>query len=160
MGISSETMPFCHCERSEAIHCCRTNGLLRRVAARNDGLDLGRDFRQRRVERRVRARQILEGANMPRLLKVLFRNTRTNLRERLAALDHFSRRADMKLMVLDRSVLQQPDAQGDDVVAAPVRDIAIDRDGPVSLMSAELCVTLGIQKLVRSKSLHISRFCF
>src|SRR6202022_405302 len=120
----------------------------------------GRDFRQRRVERRARARQILEGANMPRLLKVLFRDTRTNLRERLAALDHFGRRADMKFMVLDRSVLQQPDAQGDDAVAAPVGDIAIYRDRSVALMTAELRVTLVIQQLVRSKSLHISRSCF
>src|ERR1700694_5062117 len=111
-----------------------------------------RDFRQRRVERRGGTRQILEGANMPRLLQVLFRDTRPHFGERFAAFDHFSRRADMKLMVLDGCILQQPDPQRHDAVAPPVRNIAIDRYRSVSLMSAEFCITLGIQKLVRSKS--------
>src|ERR1700730_9447803 len=66
----------------------------------------------------------------------------------------------MKFMLLDRSVLQQPDAKCDDAVAAPVGDIAIDRNGSVALMTAELRVTVGIQQPVRSKSLHISRSVF
>src|SRR5450432_1574935 len=64
-----------------------TNGLLRRLAPRNDGFELSRDFRQRRVERRGGARQILEGEHMPRLLGVLFRGTRPHFRKALAAVD-------------------------------------------------------------------------
>src|SRR6202022_3475686 len=112
-----------------------------------------RDFRQRRVERRGRARQILEGANMARLLQILFRDTWPHFGERLAPFDHFSRRADMNLMVPDRCILQQPDPQRHDAVAPPVRNIAIDRYRSVSLMSAKLGVTLGVEKIVRSKSL-------
>src|SRR3984893_1374242 len=130
------------------------------VAPRNDGVELSRDLRQRRVECGGSARQILERANLPRLLRVLFRDTRPYFGEGFAALDHFGRRADMKFMVPDRCPLQQPYAQCDDVVAAAIRDIAIDCDRSVSLMAAELGVAFCVEQLVRSKSLHIGRTRF
>src|SRR5882757_9257058 len=36
-GSAKQSMPLRHCERSEAIHAARKNGLLRRFAPRNDG---------------------------------------------------------------------------------------------------------------------------
>src|SRR5260370_35447933 len=117
---------------------------------------LSRDLRQRRIECGGSAGQILERADVPRLLRVLFRDPRPDFGESLAALDHLSRRADVEFMVLDRRVLWRPDAEHHYAVAAAVRNIAIAGDRPVPLMPAEFCKTLGIMKLVRSKSLHVS----
>src|ERR1700760_4475981 len=118
---------------------------------------LRRDFCQRRVERRRRARQVLEGPDQPRFLRVLFRNPRSHFHKRLAALDHRGRTADVKLVGLDRRVLQQPDAQRHDVVAEPIGNVAVDRDRTVALRPAELGIALAIQQLVRTKPLNAGR---
>jgi hypothetical protein len=46
--------PLRHCERSEAIHATRKNGLLRRFAPRNDGVTLSVIAPQRVAQTRAR----------------------------------------------------------------------------------------------------------
>src|SRR6185437_16644258 len=98
------------------------------------------------------ARQILEAADQPRLL-FLLRDAGQHFRKRPAAVDDRGRRADVKLVALDRRLLRQPDAERSDIVAAPIRDIAVDRHGAVALMTAEFGETLRIQQFVRPKAL-------
>ena len=66
----------------------------------------------------------------------------------------------MKLMGLDRLILQQEDAERDDVLAAPVGNIAVDRDRAVALHAAELGIALGVQQLVRLETLDAGRLGF
>src|SRR6266705_1736443 len=136
MFVSSDFLYFCHCERSKAIQSSlrplwiasrslSSGTHSRDPLARNDGLRFcdrisGREFRQRRVERRGGTRQILE--RQPAIGRLLLRLRRggTNLGHRLCAIEQGPRRDYMKLMGLDRLILEQEDAQRDDVLAAPI----------------------------------------
>src|SRR5882724_13546137 len=98
--------------------------------ARNDDLRFcdrisGGKFRQCRVKDRGSARQILE--RKPAIGRLLLRLRRggTNLGHRLGAIEQGLRRDYMKLMGLDRLILEQEDAQRNDVLAAPIRNIAV-----------------------------------
>ena len=66
----------------------------------------------------------------------------------------------MKLMGLDRLILEQEDAQRDDVLAAPIGNIAVDRDRAVALHAAKFGIALGVQQLVRLEAFHAHRICF
>ncbi len=83
-------------------------------------LFLGREFRQRRVERRGRARQILKRKPAICRLFLRFRRSGANLGDRLAASEQGPWRDHVKLVGFDRLVFQQKDAQRDDVLAAPI----------------------------------------
>ena len=82
-----------------------------------------------------------------------------NFGDRLAAVEQGQRRDHLKFMGLDRLVLQQKDAERDDILAAPVGNIAIDRDRTIALHAAELGITLGVQQLVRLEALDAGRVC-
>src|ERR1700722_6015827 len=87
----------------------------------NDGTQIsGRDLGQHRVECHRSARQILEGLSAIGRLLLRFGRGRTNLGHRLAAIEQGSRRNQMKFMGLNRLVLEQEDAERDDVLAAPI----------------------------------------
>jgi len=94
----------------------------------------GRDLRQRRVERRSRARQILE--RQPAIGRLfLCRGRRgANLGDGLAAIQQGQRRDHMKFVGFDRLVLQQENAERDDILATPIGNIAVDRDEPSRCM--------------------------
>src|ERR1700722_12151252 len=115
------------------------------------------DLGQRSVERRCRARQILERESAISGL-LLRRGCRgPDLGDRLSVIEQGQRRDHLKFMGLDRLVLQQKDAERDDVLAAPVGNISVDRDRTVALHAAELCIALGVQKLVRLEALYARR---
>src|SRR5229473_4053401 len=96
-----------------------------------------RDLRQRSIKRRGGAWQILEGKPAVGRLLLRFRRGGTNLGHRLGAIEQGFWCDHMKLMGFDRLILQQEDTQRDDVLAAPVRNIAVDRDRAVALHAAQ-----------------------
>src|SRR6266404_3778301 len=80
----------------------------------------GGDFRQRCVERRGRARQILEHEAAIGRLLLRFRRGRANLGHRLSIVEQGLWCDHVKLMGFDGLILEQKDAQRDDILAAPI----------------------------------------
>src|SRR5690242_4548250 len=66
----------------------------------------------------------------------------------------------MKFVILQWCILLQEHPEINRFVAAPIGDVALDRDRAIALHAAELGEAFGVQKLVRTKSLDAGRLRF